>query len=95
MAEGLRGQHLRDVLSVRLSGEDRALALDYTVDREALDQKLHLHAFLCVVAYLLATLVHLTALRDADFTTHSRGRCWRRSDGTGGLTTHWRRTAVG
>ena len=32
------------------------------------DQKLHVHAFLCVVAYLLATLVHLTALRDAGFT---------------------------
>ena len=28
------------------------------------DQKLHVHAFLCVVAYLLATLVHLTALRN-------------------------------
>ena len=125
VTERLRGQHLRDVLSVRLTGEDRALALDYTVDREALDrlerewfgrlvlmtdqhdwttaeiigayrsqavvegvfrtlkdplrlalrpqyhwtdQKLHVHAFLCVVAYLLATLVHLTALRDAGFT---------------------------
>ena len=31
------------------------------------DQKLHVHAFLCVVAYLLATLVHLTAVRAADY----------------------------
>lgn len=31
------------------------------------DQKLHVHAFLCVVAYLLATLVHHTAVRDADY----------------------------
>ena len=31
------------------------------------DQKLHVHAFLCVVAYLLATLVHLTAVRDAGY----------------------------
>ena len=31
------------------------------------DQKLHVHAFLCVVAYLLATLVHLTAVREADY----------------------------
>jgi transposase len=31
------------------------------------DQKLHVHAFLCVVAYLLATLVHLTAVRDAEY----------------------------
>jgi len=29
------------------------------------DQKLHVHAFLCVLAYLLATLVHHTAQRDA------------------------------
>ncbi|MDP1859662.1 MAG: hypothetical protein Q8K82_13385 [Gemmatimonadaceae bacterium] len=38
VTERFRGQHLRDVLSVRLTGEDRALALDYTVDREALDR---------------------------------------------------------
>ena len=31
------------------------------------DQKLHVHAFLCVVAYLLATLVHLTAVRAAGY----------------------------
>ena len=31
------------------------------------DQKLHVHAFLCVIAYLLATLVHLTAVRDAGY----------------------------
>ena len=31
------------------------------------DQKLHVHAFLCVVAYLLATLVHRTAVRAADY----------------------------
>ena len=31
------------------------------------DQKLHVHAFLCVVAYLLATLVHFRAVRDGGF----------------------------
>ena len=31
------------------------------------DQKLHIHAWLCVVAYLLATLVHRTAVRDAAY----------------------------
>ena len=31
------------------------------------DQKLHVHAFLCVVAYLLATLVHVRAVRDGGF----------------------------
>ena len=124
VAERLRGQHLRDVLTVRLRGRGRALTLAYTVDRAALDrlerewfgrlvlmtdqhdwttaeiigayrgqavvegvfrtlkdplrlalrpqyhwtdQKLHVHAWLCVVAYLLATLVHLTAVRDADY----------------------------
>ena len=124
VAERLRGQHLREVLTVRLRGRGRALTLDYTVDRAALDrlerewfgrlvlmtdqhdwttaeiigayrgqavvegvfrtlkdplrlalrpqyhwtdQKLHVHAFLCVVAYLLATLVHLTAVRDAGY----------------------------
>jgi len=124
VAERLRGQYLRDVLRVRLRGRGRALTLDYTVDRPALDrlerewfgrlvlmtdqhawttaeiigayrgqavvegvfrtlkdplrlairpqyhwtdQKLHVHAFLCVVAYLLATLVHLTAVRDAGY----------------------------
>ena len=124
IAERLRGQHLREVLTVTLRGRGRALTLDYTVDRAALDrlerewfgrlvlmtdqhewttaeiigayrgqsvvegvfrslkdplrlalrpqyhwtdQKLHVHAFLCVIAYLLATLVHLTAVRDADY----------------------------
>ena len=125
IAERLRGQHLRELLAVTLRGRGRALTLDYTVDRAALDrlerdwfgrlvlmtdqhewttaeiigayrgqsvvegvfrslkdplrlalrpqyhwtdQKLHVHAFLCVVAYLLATLVHLTAVRDAGYT---------------------------
>lgn len=124
VAERLRGQHLRDVLTVRLRGRGRALTLDYTVDRPALDrlerewfgrlvlmtdqhdwttaeiigayrgqavvegvfrtlkdplrlalrpqyhwtdQKLHVHAWLCVVAYVLATLVHLRAVRDAGY----------------------------
>ena len=31
------------------------------------DQKLHVQAWLCVVAYLLATLVHRTAVRDAAY----------------------------
>ena len=31
------------------------------------DQKLHVHAWLCVTAYLLATLVHRTAVRDVDY----------------------------
>jgi len=31
------------------------------------DHTLHLHAWLCVTAYLLATLVHHTAVRDADY----------------------------
>ena len=31
------------------------------------DQKLHVHAWLCVVAYVLATLVHLRAVRDAGY----------------------------
>jgi len=31
------------------------------------DQKIHVHAFICVTAYLLSTLVHLTAKRDADY----------------------------
>ena len=124
MAERLRGQHLREILDVRLAGKGRALTLTYTVDRAALDrlerewfgrlvlmtdqhawttaeiigayrgqavvegvfrtlkdplrlalrpqyhwtdQKLHVHALLCVVAYLLATLVHRTAVRDAGY----------------------------
>jgi transposase len=124
IAERLRGQHLRELLTVTLRGRGRALTLDYTVDRAGLDrlerdwfgrlvlmtdqhdwttaeiigayrgqsvvegvfrslkdplrlalrpqyhwtdQKLHVHAFLCVVAYLLATLVHLTAVREADY----------------------------
>jgi len=124
IAERLRGQHLRELIAVTLRGRGRALTLDYTVDRAALDrlerewfgrlvlmtdqhdwttaeiigayrgqsvvegvfrslkdplrlalrpqyhwtdQKLHVHAFLCVVAYLLATLVHLTAVRDAGY----------------------------
>ena len=124
VAERLRGQHLREVLTVRLRSRGRALTLDYTVDRTVLDrlerewfgrlvlmtdqhdwttaeiigayrgqavvegvfrtlkdplrlalrpqyhwtdQKLHVHAFLCVVAYLLATLVHRTAVRDAGY----------------------------
>ena len=124
MAERLRGQHLRELVDVRLTGAGRTLRLTYTVDRAALDrlerewfgrlvlmtdqhawstadiigayrgqavvegvfrtlkdplrlalrpqfhwtdQKLHVHAFLCVVAYLLATLVHLTAVRDAGY----------------------------
>ena len=29
--------------------------------------KLHVHAWLCVMAYLLATLVHHTVVRDADY----------------------------
>ena len=124
VAERLRGQHLREILAVRLRGRGRALTLTYTVDHRALDrlerewfgrlvlmtdqhdwttaeiigayrsqsvvegvfrtlkdplrlalrpqyhwtdQKLHVHAWLCVVAYLLATLAHLTAVRDADY----------------------------
>ena len=31
------------------------------------DQKLHIQAWLCVTAYLLATLVHRTAVRDAAY----------------------------
>ena len=31
------------------------------------DHQLHIHAWLCVMAYLLATLVHRTAVRDADY----------------------------
>ena len=124
IAERLRGQHLRELVTVTLRGRGRALTLDYTVDHAALDhlerewfgrlvlmtdqhdwstaeiigayrgqsvvegvfralkdplrlalrpqyhwtdQKLHVHAFLCVVAYLLATLVHLTAVREAGY----------------------------
>jgi transposase len=122
--ERLRGQHLHEILHVRLRGRGRALTLRYTIDHAALerlerewfgrlvlmtdqhewstadiiqayrgqatvegvfralkdplrlairpqyhwtDQKLHVHAFLCVTAYLLATLVHLTAVRDAGY----------------------------
>jgi transposase len=124
VAERLRGQHLREILDVRVAGSGTALTLAYTVDAAALDrlerewfgrlvlmtdqhewttaeiigayrgqgviegvfrtlkdplrlalrpqyhwtdQKLHVHAFLCVVAYLLATLVHRTAVRDAGY----------------------------
>lgn len=124
VAQRLRGQHLREILNVRVSGSGKSLTLTYTVDHAALDrlerewfgrlvlmtdqhdwttaeiikayrgqsvvegvfrtlkdplrlalrphyhwtdQKLHVHAFLCVVAYLLATLVHHTAVRDADY----------------------------
>lgn len=124
VAERLRGQHLRELVDVRLDGAGRTLRLTYTVDHAALDrlerewfgrlvlmtdqhewttaeiigayrgqaavegvfrtlkdplrlalrpqyhwtdQKLHVHAFLCVVAYLLATLVHLLAVRDAGY----------------------------
>lgn len=124
VAERLRGQHLRELVDVDVTGAGRTLRLTYTVDRAALDrlerewlgrlvlmtdqhawstadiidayrgqavvegvfrslkdplrlalrpqyhwtdQKLHVHAFLCVVAYLLATLVHLTAARDAGY----------------------------
>lgn len=124
IAARLRGQHLRELLTVTLRGRGRALTLDYTVDHSMLDrlerewfgrlvlmtdqhdwttaeiigayrgqsvvegvfrslkdplrlalrpqfhwtdQKLHVHAFLCVVAYLLATLVHLTAVRTAGY----------------------------
>ena len=124
VAARLRGQHLRELLNVRMHGRGKALTLTYTVDRAALDrlerewfgrlvlmtdqhdwttpeiigayrgqavvegvfrtlkdplrlalrpqyhwtdQKLHVHAFLCVVAYLLATLVHHTAVRDANY----------------------------
>jgi transposase len=31
------------------------------------DQKIHIHAFICVTAYLLSTLVHLTAKRKAHY----------------------------
>ena len=124
VTQRLRGQHLREILAVRVHGSGKTLSLAYTVDRAALDrlerewfgrlvlmtdqhdwttaeiikayrgqsvvegvfralkdplrlalrpqyhwtdQKLHVHAFLCVVAYLLATLVHHTAVRDADY----------------------------
>ncbi|MBA3671958.1 MAG: IS1634 family transposase [Gemmatimonadaceae bacterium] len=124
IAERLRGQHLREILTARVSGEGNALALEFAVDTAALDrlerewfgrlvlmtdqhdwstadiirayrgqavaegvfrtlkdplrlalrpqyhwtdQKLHVHAFLCVVAYLLATLVHLRAVRDGGY----------------------------
>lgn len=125
VAQRLRGQHLREILDVRVHGSGQRLTLTYTVDHAALDrlerewfgrlvlmtdqhdwttaeiitayrgqsvvegvfrtlkdplrlalrpqyhwtdQKLHVHAFLCVVAYLLATLVHHTAVREADYT---------------------------
>lgn len=124
VAQRLRGQHLREILDVRVRGRGTTLSLTYTVDHAALDrlerewfgrlvlmtdqhdwttaeiinayrgqsvvegvfrtlkdplrlalrpqyhwtdQKLHVHAFLCVVAYLLATLVHHTAVRDAGY----------------------------
>lgn len=124
VAQRLRGQHLREILDVRVSGSGKTLTLAYTVDYAALerlerewfgrlvlmtdqhdwttaeiinayrgqsvvegvfrtlkdplrlalrpqyhwtDQKLHVHAFLCVVAYVLATLVHHTAVRDAAY----------------------------
>ena len=124
IAERLRGQHLREIITVRLRGEGRALTLEFAVDTAGLDrlerewfgrlvlmtdqhdwstadiirayrgqsvaegvfralkdplrlalrpqyhwtdQKLHVHAFLCVMAYLLATLVHLRAVRDGGF----------------------------
>jgi len=124
IAARLRGQHLRDVLSVQLVGTGRTLTLTYTIDHAALDrlerewlgrlvlmtdqhawstaeiigayrgqavvegvfrtlkdplrlalrpqyhwtdQKLHVQAWLCVLAYLLATLVHRTAARGADY----------------------------
>ena len=124
IAARLRGQHLREVLTVRLDGTEHALTLTYTVDHAALDRlerewlgrlvlmtdqhtwstaeiigayrgqsvvegvfrtlkdplrlalrpqyhwtdhHLHLHAWLCVMAYLLATLVHHTAVRDAAY----------------------------
>ena len=120
----LRGQHLAEILPVRLTGSGRTLTLEYRVDTAALDalertwlgrvvlmtnqhhwssaeiirayrgqataegvfralkdpfrlalrpqyhwtdQKLHVHAFICVIAYLLATLVHRTARREAGF----------------------------
>lgn len=124
IAERLRGQHLREIIAIRLSGEGKALTFEFTVDTAVLDrlerdwfgrmvlmtdqhdwgtadiirayrgqavvegvfralkdplrlalrpqyhwtdQKLHIHAFLCVVAYLLATLVHLSAVRDGGY----------------------------
>ena len=124
ITERLRGQHLREIITVHLRGEGKALALAFTVDTAALDrldrewfgrlvlmtdqhdwrtadiirayrgqsvaegvfrtlkdplrlalrpqyhwtdQKLHVHAFLCVTAYLLATLVHLQAARDGGY----------------------------
>lgn len=124
IAARLRGQHLRDVLTVDLQETDGALWLAYTVDPDALDrlehewlgrlvlmtdqhawstaeiirayrgqsvaegvfrslkdplrlalrpqyhwtdQKRHVHAWLCVTAYLLATLVHRTAVHDAAY----------------------------
>jgi transposase len=124
ITERLRGQHLRKIVEVRLTGAGRTLRLGYTVQRDVLDQlerdwfgrlvlmtdqhtwttaeiirayrdqadvegvfralkdpmrlairpqyhwtdqKLHIHAFLCVLAYLLTTLVHLTAVRDAGY----------------------------
>ena len=124
VAERLRGQHLREIVTVRVTGEGKVLALDITVDTAALDrlerewfgrlvlmtdqhdwstadiirayrgqavadgvfrtlkdplrlalrpqyhwtdQKIHVHAFLCVTAYLLATLVHLQAARDGGY----------------------------
>jgi transposase len=55
------------------------------------DQKLHVHAFLCVSAYLLVTLLHLRAKRKTDFAGGSRRllaelgevRCCRLVDITG------------
>jgi len=124
IAERLRGQHLREIIAVRMHGEGKMLTLEFTVDLAVLDrldrewfgrmvlmtdqhdwstadiirayrgqavvegvfrslkdplrlalrpqyhwtdQKLHVHAFLCVVAYLLATLVHLSAVRDGGY----------------------------
>lgn len=55
------------------------------------DQKLHVHAFLCVSAYLLVTLLHLRAKKKTDFAGGSRRllaelgevRCCRLVDITG------------
>jgi hypothetical protein len=55
------------------------------------DQKLHVHAFMCVTAYLLVTLLHRRAARQAAYQGSSRRllaelaeiRCCRLIDVTG------------
>ena len=62
------------------------------------DQKLHVHAFLCVTAYLLVTLLHRRAVQKAGFQGSARKlleelsevRCCRLIDLTGAREGHVR-----